>query len=54
MRKPKIRGHPERRRGNRSVEGMKVNLALFTIMATDRINGVSFFDHLVWTSSGDG
>ena len=36
------------------MEGMKVNLALFTIMAADRINGVSFFDHLVRASSGDG
>ena len=40
--------------GNHSADGMKVNSGLFTIMATDRINGVSFFDHLVRASSGDG
>lgn len=40
--------------GNRSADGTKANSALFTIMATDRINGASFFDHLMWTSSGDG
>ena len=33
---------------------MKDNSVLFTIMATDRINGASFFDHLVRASSGDG
>ena len=40
--------------GNRSVDGMKANSVLFTIMATDRLNGASFFDHLVRASSGDG
>ena len=40
--------------GNRSADGMKANSVLFTIMATDRINGASFFDHLVRVSSGDG
>ena len=40
--------------GNRSADGMEANSVLFTIMATDRINGASFFDHLVRASSGDG
>ena len=40
--------------GNRSANGMKANSVLFTIMATDRVNGASFFDHLVRASSGDG
>ena len=40
--------------GNRSADGMKANSVLFTIMATDRINGASFFDHLVRASSGNG
>ena len=40
--------------GNRSADGMEANSVLFTIMATDRINGTSFFDHLVRASSGDG
>ena len=40
--------------GNRSSDGMEANSVLFTIKATDRINGASFFDHLVRASSGDG
>ena len=40
--------------GNRSADGIEANPVLFTIMATDRINGASFFDHLVRASSGDG
>ena len=40
--------------GNGSSDGMGANSALFTVMATDRINGTIFFDHLVRASSGDG
>ena len=32
--------------GDRPADGMKANSALLTIMATDRINGIIFFDHL--------
>ncbi len=39
---------------NRLADGMEANSVLLTIMATDRINGASFFDHLVRVSSGDG
>ena len=40
--------------GSRSSDGMEANSVLFTIKATDRINGAIFFDHLVRASSGDG
>lgn len=40
--------------GNRSPKGMEANSVLFTIWATDWINGVSFFDHVMRASSGDG
>ena len=40
--------------GNRSQKGMDANSILFTLLATDRINGNSFFDHLVRSSSGYG
>ena len=40
--------------GDRSSDGVEANSVLFTIMATDRINGASLFDHLVRASSGDG
>ncbi len=40
--------------GNRSRKGMDANSILFTLLATDRINKDSFFDHLVRSSSGDG
>ena len=39
--------------GNRSQKGMDANSILFTLLATDRINANSFFDHLVRSSSGD-
>ena len=40
--------------GNRTQKGMDANSILFTIYATDWINGNSFFDHLVRAASGDG
>ena len=40
--------------GNRTQSGMDANSILFTIMATDWINGNSLFDHLVRSASGDG
>ena len=40
--------------GNRTQNGMGANSVLFTIMATDRINGNSFFDRLMVSASGDG
>ena len=39
--------------GNRTQKGMDANSILFTIYATDWINGKSFFDHLVRAASGD-
>ena len=39
--------------GNRTQMGMDANSVLFTIYATDWINGNSFFDHLVKAASGD-
>ena len=39
--------------GNRSEKGMKANSILFTAMATDLLNDVSFFDHIVEAASGD-
>ena len=39
---------------NRTQKGMDVNSIIFTIYATDWINGNSFFDHLVTSASGDG
>ena len=39
--------------GNRSEKGMRANSILFTVMSTDRINGLSFFDHIVQATSGD-
>lgn len=39
--------------GNRSEKGMDANSILFTVLATDKINGNSFFDHLNHSSSGD-
>ena len=40
--------------GSRSADGMKAISVPLTIMATDRINGASFFDHQVRASSGVG
>ena len=40
--------------GNRTQNGMDANSILFTIYATDWINGNSFFDHPVRSASGDG
>ena len=40
--------------GNRTQKGMDANSIIFTIYATDWINGNSFFDHLVRSASGDG
>ncbi len=40
--------------GNRSRKGMDANSILFTMLATDRVRGESFFDHLVRSASGDG
>ena len=39
--------------GNRSEKGMKANSILLAAMATDLLNGVSFFDHIVEAASGD-
>ena len=39
--------------GNRSERGMRANSILFTAMATDLLNDVSFFDHIVEAASGD-
>ena len=38
--------------GNRTQKGMDANSILFTIMATDWINGVSFFGHLLRSATG--
>ena len=38
--------------GNRTQKGMDANSILFTIMATDWINGASFFDHLIRSANG--
>ena len=40
--------------GNRTQKGMDANSILFTIMATDWINGNSLYEHLVRSASGDG
>ena len=40
--------------GNRSIGGMKDNSILFTIRATDRINGGDFYEHVIRAASGDG
>ena len=40
--------------GNRTQRGMGTNSILFTIMATDWINGKSLFEHLVRSAAGDG
>ena len=41
--------------GNRTQKGMDTNPILLSILATDWINGNSFFDHLVKSlASGDG
>ena len=40
--------------GNRSRKGMDANSVLFTLLATDRVRGEKFFDHLVRSASGDG
>ena len=39
--------------GNRSEKGMKANSILLAAMATDLLNDVSFFDHIVEAASGD-
>ena len=38
--------------GNWTRNGMNANSVLFTIMATDWINGARFFDHLARPASG--
>ena len=40
--------------GNRTQKGMDASSVLFTVIATDWINGASFFDHLARSASGDG
>ena len=40
--------------GNRTQRGMDANSILFTIMATDWINGNNIYEHLVRSASGDG
>ncbi len=40
--------------GNRTQRGMDANSVLFTIYATDWINGKSLYEHLVRSASGDG
>ena len=40
--------------GNRTQKGRDVNSILFTIYATDWINGDSFFDHPMSAAPGDG
>ena len=40
--------------GNRSPKGMEANSILFTVYATDALNGISFFKHVIRSSSGYG
>ena len=40
--------------GNRSQKGMDANSVLYTIFATDKLNGTDFFEHIIRASSGDG
>ena len=40
--------------GNRTQRGMDANSVLFTVMATDWINGKSLYEHLMRSASGDG
>ena len=37
---------------NKTQKGMDANSILFTIMATDWINGASFIDHLIRSATG--
>ena len=39
--------------GNRTQRGIDANSMLFTIMATDWINGKNLYEHLVRSTSGD-
>ena len=40
--------------GNRTEKGMKANSILFTIKLTDKINGRSFYDHMMHAASASG
>ena len=40
--------------GNRTEKGMKANSILFTIKLTDKINGRSFYDHMIRAASASG
>ena len=40
--------------GNRTEKGMRANSILFTIKLTDKINGRSFYDHIIRAASASG
>ena len=40
--------------GNRTEKGMRANSILFTIKLTDKINGRSFYDHMIRAASASG
>ena len=40
--------------GNRTEKGMRANSILFTIKLTDKINGRSFYDHMIRVASASG
>ena len=40
--------------GNRTGNGMRANSILFTIKLTDKINGRSFYDHMMHAASASG
>ena len=40
--------------GNRSPKGMGANAILFSVYATDMLNGTSFFKHVIQSSFGYG